>query len=96
MLFVFSIKDFEWDEGNQDKNLIKHGVTTDEAEEIFYRNPYLRKAQNNLYYAFGATEDGRYLFAVFLLKPGRIARIISVRDMDASEKRFYKSHRKGK
>ena len=81
------IAGFEWDDGNWDKNL-KHGVTDDEAEEPFYNRHKIRRA-GDLYYLYGVTDAGRYLFIVFARK-GNLARIISARDMTASERRYYR------
>ncbi len=80
------IEGFEWGEGNRGKNL-KHHVTDDEAEEPFYNRHKLRRA-GNLYYLYGVTDAGRYLFIVFKRK-GRIARIISARSMTDSERRYF-------
>lgn len=92
---MFVVKGFEWDKGNADKNFIKHNVTTMEAEEVFFTSPVILKVQDNLYYIYSRTLEGRYLFSVFLVKPDRIIRIISIRDMDEKEKRFYKRKRGG-
>jgi uncharacterized DUF497 family protein len=32
---------FEWDEGNRDKNKLKHDVNTNECEEVFFDNPLI-------------------------------------------------------
>jgi len=40
--------------------------------------------------ALGRAENGRYLFVVFALKPGGTARVVTARDMSASERRFYR------
>jgi len=32
---------FEWDEGNKDKNWIKHKVSNSECEEIFFNQPLI-------------------------------------------------------
>jgi uncharacterized DUF497 family protein len=82
------IAGFEWDDGNRGKNL-KHGVTDEEAEEPFYNRHKIRRA-GNLYYLYGVTDEGRYLFIVFKRR-GNLARIISARAMTASERRYYRS-----
>lgn len=87
---MFTIKNFDWDEFNLFKNLIKHNVTIEEAEESFFTDPFIVKVKENLYYIYSTTESGRFLFGVFLLKLGRIVRIISIRDMDKKERQLYK------
>ncbi|NOZ06969.1 MAG: BrnT family toxin [Chloroflexi bacterium] len=81
------IAGFEWDDGNREKYL-KHDVTDDEAEEPFY-NRHKSRRSGNLYYLYGVTDEGRYLFIVFARK-SRLARIISARDMTTSERRYYR------
>lgn len=78
---------FDWDEGNRDKNLRLHGVTDNEAEQIFYDSPKVRRKSNRLL-AYGRTYAGRYLFVVLVLRHGLI-RVISAREMTARERRFY-------
>lgn len=85
------IDGFEWDEGNIEKNLFKHNVTPEEAEEAFYSDPRkVFKARHGRYHLYGQTDAGRILFAVFVLK-GTVVRVISVRDMDKKERKIYKS-----
>ncbi len=91
----FDILAFEWDEHNEDKIYDKHGVTAEEAEEVFYNDPLVRKAGHGRYLAFGQADDGRYLFVVFIRKSGGVVRVISARDMDRSERRAYRRKRYG-
>ena len=85
-----------WNEEIIEKLASKHGVTTEEVEALFESEPRLRRGPKgkrkgeDLYYAFGQTEAGRYLFVVFILKPQRMALIISARDMTDSERRWYR------
>lgn len=85
---------FEWDEGNKNKNFIKHSVTIREAEEIFINRPlyvshdkYHSKIEER-YQALGKTTNGRLLFAAFTIRYDKV-RIISVRDMSKREERVY-------
>lgn len=87
---MFVVNGFEWDEFNVFKNLIKHNVTIEEAEESFFTDPLILKIKEDIYYTYSITESGRYLFGVFLLKPERVIRIISIRDMDKKEIQLYK------
>ncbi|MDI6817632.1 MAG: BrnT family toxin [Actinomycetota bacterium] len=79
---------FEWDSGNKEKNLIKHNVTRDEAEEVFYSKVKYRRANDSRYFLFGQTAAGRRLFVVFELK-STLVRVISARDMTQKERRYY-------
>jgi len=78
-----------------EKNEREHQVFQDEVEEVFYNGPKFRKGQKgkyegeDLYYAYGRTDAGRYLFVVFIYKKTQDALIISARDMDETERRRY-------
>ncbi|MDQ7826684.1 MAG: BrnT family toxin [Candidatus Eremiobacteraeota bacterium] len=87
---MFPVRGFEWDTGNAEKNLLKHSVTTGETEEAFFTDPLILRVKKNLYYIFSVTLGGRYLFGVFVLKPGRIVRVISIRDMEKKDRSLYK------
>lgn len=86
---------FQWDKGNIHKNLIKHNVATQEAEEIFVRKPFyikqdIKHSNHNeqRYSGLGKTKNNRLLFVAFMLRDREI-RIISVRDMKRMERRGY-------
>ena len=79
-----------------EKLYIKHGVETDEVEDVFYEHPRIELAGKgkvrgeNLYKALGQTEDGRYLTIIFIYKPTeQKALVISARDMDRAERKRY-------
>lgn len=84
-----------WKDGFIDKIEVKHGVGTHEVEEILFGKPHVRRAQKghvkgeDLYAAYGQTEDGRYLIVFFIRKEQTAARPISARDMTDSERKYY-------
>jgi uncharacterized DUF497 family protein len=90
---------FDWDEGNLDKNLFKHGVEFWEAEEVFFNRPLVvredpgHSAAEPRYYAFGRTDAGRRLFLAFTVRKTEI-RVISTRDMTRRELAAFKHHEK--
>ena len=92
---------FEWDEGNHDKNWLKHQVTFKEAEEVFGNQPLLLLAdekhskKENRYFALGKTDQDRWLLLVFTVRRERV-RIISARPMNQRERSTYKDHHKEK
>lgn len=43
---------FQWDEGNLEKNLEKHGVAFWEAEEIFFNRPFVVRLDSESGVAF--------------------------------------------
>ncbi len=90
--------EFQWDGGNKDKNLIKHNVTSVEAEQVLLNSPLVQEcdpscypAGEKRYAAFGITDSGRKLFIVYIVRHRHI-RIISARDMSRKERRFYEDH----
>lgn len=89
-----SCNGFEWDEGNSEKNWIKHGVSDFECEQVFFNVPLVvaddpkHSQTENRYFALGKTDQGRRLFVVFTLR-GRSIRVISARDMKRAERTWY-------
>ena len=88
------ISDFEWDEGNALHLELGHGITTDEAEEVFLNRPLFRKTRKGHYAVFGFTGAGRYLVVIFEVKPKNIVRIITGWDMKPAEIRYYQRTRR--
>ena len=79
--------EFNWDEGNQDKNWLKHKVTIKECEEVFfdsqkknYPDPQHSKGEKRKIIV-GKTKRNRILFIVYTLRQNNI-RIISARDLN--------------
>jgi len=86
------ISDFEWDDGNALHIQLRHGISPEEAEEVFANKPLFRKTKKGHYAVFGPTFDGRYLTIVFELKAKAIARPITGWDMKRSEIRYFRKH----
>jgi uncharacterized protein len=89
------IDDFIWLPDIVEKLIVKHGVTQDEAEYIFFNRPKYRfvesgyRPNENVYAASGQTDAGRYLIVFFIHKSDNTALILSARDMDVKERRQY-------
>ena len=84
---------FDWDSGNQTKSLKKHGISTQEAEEPFFRPKYIIPDQRHSktesrFGKFGVTTGGKVLFIAFTIRNYRI-RVISARPADKKERKFY-------
>jgi uncharacterized protein len=88
------ILDFEWDEGNSLHLEMGHGISPEEAEEVFAHRPLFRRTKKGHFVAFGVTSEGRYLCVVFELKRKGIARPITGWDMSRSEIRYYGKNRR--
>ena len=89
------IKGFDWDEGNARKNE-KHGVSTAEAEQVFFSSPLLvvedpqHSSREPRFHALGVTDNGRRLHVTFTLRDaGEKIRVISARDMHRKERAIY-------
>ncbi|MFH1966133.1 MAG: BrnT family toxin [Acidobacteriota bacterium] len=78
-----------------DKIIRKHNVYPEEIEELFSRDPLIRRLENgrvkgeDLFMAFGTTNAGRYLTALFVRKRGKRALVISAREMTKGERKKY-------
>ena len=83
---------FEWDEGNREKNWIRHRVSVAECEQVFFNAPLLvapdeeHSGGEPRYYALGQTNAGRRLFVVVTIRENLI-RVISARDMSPRERK---------
>jgi uncharacterized protein len=90
---------FEWDKGNIDKNLKKHNVSNQEAEDVFNGESKFifedeRHSGKEIRYAlFGKSDKGRKLSIVFTARKDKI-RIITARDMSKKERREYEEIKK--
>ncbi len=88
---------FDWDSGNIDKNLEKHQVSCQEAEEVFVNEPLiitedlLHSTKEKRYLGLGKSNSLRFLFLSFTIRNQKI-RIISIRDMSQKEKKDYEKH----
>lgn len=82
--------EFEWDEGNQNKNWKKHKVSISEAEEVFFdkgrkiAKDFFHSAIEDRYIIIGKTKGERALFIVFTQRKNRV-RVISARDLNKKE-----------
>ena len=94
MDIIGAVEGFEWDEGNKDKNWIRHKVQTVECEAIFFNQPLViiddekHSEKEKRIYAYGKTNSNRKLLVVFCIRNKKI-RVISARDMDKNERKYY-------
>ena len=88
------ISQIVWKDQFVDKIEVKHGVLTDEVEEVLFGKPHVRRPQKghikgeDLYIAYGQSDAGRYLI-VFFIRKKTDAMPISARDMSGSEEKYY-------
>ncbi|MEW5768119.1 MAG: BrnT family toxin [bacterium] len=67
-----------------------HKVTSPEVEEVFINQARFRRGKEGKMYALGVTDAGRHLFVVFARKNGEKIRPITARDMNKTEKRWFR------
>lgn len=86
--------EFEWDNGNKEKNWNRHKVKYSEAEQVFVDNSALVSLDTKhleiefRWLLLGVTRYKRKLAVVFTKRKGKI-RIISARDMNKKERNKY-------
>jgi uncharacterized protein len=85
---------FQWDEGNRDKNLKKHGVSDAEAEQIFQSRPLafyydlVHSVEEERFTVLGRNRGNSLRTVVFTIRDAEI-RVISARPMSAKDRRLY-------
>ncbi len=90
-----NIDDFIWLPDIIEKLIVKHNITQDEVEEIFFNKPRFRfvekgiRKDEDVYSALGQTDAGRYVIVIFICKQKNLALILSARDMDKKERNLY-------
>ena len=90
---------FDWDESNAVKNWESHQVTPEEAEDVFFQEPMVvradsgHSARERRYQALGQTSRGRLLFVAFTIRR-KLIRVISARDMNRREIGEYRRYEK--
>ena len=90
------ITGFDWDAGNERKNVEAHQVSQVEAEELFFNQPLIvspdeaHSRHEPRWHALGVTDRGRKLHVTFTLRQNNTKiRIISARDMARQERKIY-------
>ena len=83
------ISGFEWDDDNI-FHIERHEFTPEEVEEVFAGDHKIRRTRQKLYIALGETPDGRLALVVFRRLPKGRVRVITARNMEASERRLFR------
>ena len=96
-LNVERLRGFDWDDGNIQKNKLKHGLDFWLIEEIFFNEPLLVYEDNAhseeecRCYALGKTDDMQFIFVAFTVREQKI-RVISARPMSKKERSYYEKN----
>ena len=89
-----AITGFDWDEGNREKNWIKHGVDYRECEEVFFNRPLIvgdeikHSVQEKRYFVLGRSNAGKRLFLAITIRKDKV-RVISARHQSRKERQIY-------
>jgi hypothetical protein len=89
------IYDVIWHEEFVAKIADKHGIITDEVEEVLFSAPHVRRAEKgrikgeHLYVAYGQTAAGRHLVVFFIFKRGGAVLPITAREMTRAEQGYF-------
>ena len=85
---------FDWDEGNQTKNVTKHNISNTEAESVFVDDKkligydYKHSAEEMRFECIGKSLNNRILRVTFVTRSAAI-RVISARVASEKEKKRY-------
>lgn len=86
-----TISSIQWEDKSVE-HIARHGITPKEVEEACfneYDSPFIRSGRENLHYVFGKTYSGRFLFGVVkFMKNGEVG-IITARDMNEWERKYF-------
>jgi uncharacterized protein len=86
---------FDWDDGNINKNWLKHKVLQEECEQVLVNSPrifedFKHSIDEKRMTAYGETDAGRRLTVVFTIRQ-LLIRVISARDQNSKEKKKYET-----
>lgn len=103
MLDFSLIEGFDWDPGNATKSESTHGVSQQEAEQVFFNLPLLfvddivHSQVERRMQAMGCTDRQRKLHITFTLRSSStLIRVISAREMSVRERKIYDDEIGGK
>jgi len=94
-MVLLDITGFDWDTGNDNKSLLKHGVSQHEAEQVFFNHPLLivgdvkHTQQEHRLHLYGKNDKGQLRHITFTIR-GSKARVISARSMHKRSVNFMK------
>jgi len=89
---------FEWDSAKAHANVVKHGVTFDEAETVFFdlwaieAYDWEHSLREDRLKIVGMSEHNRLLIVAFTLRDHETIRIISARRTERNEEQAYEEN----
>lgn len=79
---------FDWD-GQNIEHIARHGLEPIDVEGTLRSGALVLRGRGGCYIAYGRSAAGRYIFIVLAARGGGLIRVITARDMTASERRYY-------
>ena len=89
------IRGFIWDDENL-AHIARHGLSSDEVEEALVGGPLVLRGPDDRYLGYGRTENGRWVFVVYVTRSRGRVRVLTARDMTERERRLHQSKRRGR
>jgi uncharacterized DUF497 family protein len=87
-------KNLIWSRSVIEKLQTKHNVVPEEvAEAYFNRQKHVKRGPDDIYYVYSQTRSGRYLLIVLADKGDAGYKVVTARDMDQAERRYYQRRR---
>jgi uncharacterized DUF497 family protein len=89
------IQNITWNQETVD-HIANHGVSPEEVEQVLFNDedvPIIMRGKENKYLTYGETENGLFLFVVWVSKY-RKTNIVTARDMTNKEKKFYRKRKR--
>jgi uncharacterized DUF497 family protein len=86
-----TVSSIKWTDENIE-HIARHAIAPQEVEEVCFNeddSPFIRSGKGNLHYVFGKTYAGRFLFIVVKFIRHGEANVITARDMDEWEKKYF-------
>ncbi|MBR5336675.1 MAG: BrnT family toxin [Lachnospiraceae bacterium] len=86
---------FEWDEKKNRKNIIKHGISFEEAVTVFYDDDAIvfddpeHSIDENRFLIVGVSENSKLCIVSHCYRDDEVIRIISARTAVKKEKEYY-------
>jgi uncharacterized protein len=91
------IHELIWPEDRID-HIARHGVSPEEIEEVCFGRSLVQRAKsegkNPIYYVFGQTAAGRYLFCAMIQFPNGKGFPVTARPMTSKERRRFSQWKK--
>ncbi len=78
------IEELVWDEWNEE-HITRHGVTTDEAEEVATGHSFITRAREGRYRVIGQTAAGRFLTVYVAPRQRGRFYVVTARDATPNE-----------